>query len=92
MDEEKSEGKSVNIRVYGAKERAIIKRDGQHRRNNDDILTVRRSRYDGVMAAVKLLANNNSKPFSSNGFGEDLADCAYLEHFGPETPEFLKSS
>ena len=88
-DEEKSEGKALHIRMYGAKERAIKKRDGHHRRNNDDILTVKRTGYEGVMAAVKILAKNNAAPFDSGGFGDELADCGYLNTFGPDTAELL---
>ena len=91
MDEEKSEGKSIHIRMYGAKERSIKKRDGHHRRHNDDTLTLNKTGHQGILVVIKVLANNNTKPFSSNAFGEELADSHYLDTFGPETSEFLSS-
>ena len=86
-DEEKCEEKQLYMRIYGAGERAIKKRDGHHRNHRDSLNTMTRGGFAGVVAAVKILANHNTKPFHSNQFGEDLADSGYLATFGPETEE-----
>ena len=75
------------MRIYVAQERAIKKRDGSHRNARDTLKTMNRSGYEGIVAAIKILANNNVKPFNSNNSGEELADCAYLDLFGADTAE-----
>ena len=88
-DEEKAEGRQLNIRLYAAKERAIKKRDCHHRRQNNEKLTIHKSGLQGAFAALKLVMSNNNKPFGSHQFGIDKAESAgyYLSEFGPDSAE-----
>ena len=86
-DEEYTEGKQLNIRIYKLGERAIKKRDCHHRNHNNGLLVLNHRGHKATLACLKLLANNNRKPFESNQFGIDLANTGYLSTFGPETLE-----
>ena len=88
-DEEKAEGKDLNIRLYAAKERGIKKKDCHHRRSNNEKITLKKSGMHGALAALRLVCNNNKKPFSSGGFGTERAEQTgyYLTEFGPESDE-----